>query len=93
MFGKKKEMELAMELLDGEGLSRISFAKAVLGKENIIPKDKDTCFRHATNYRYKKRTPKLIRANVRAALIRQHNKIWRPPGHKIEKVIEISVIT
>jgi hypothetical protein len=43
MFNKKiDDMEVAMELLRGKGLNRASFARVVLSKENIVPKDKDT---------------------------------------------------
>ena len=42
MLNGKTVWEVAIELLKGEGLSRTSFARVILNKENIIPKDKDT---------------------------------------------------
>ena len=41
------EAQIAMELLRGKGLNRASFARVILDKENVAPKDKDAtreCF-------------------------------------------------
>jgi hypothetical protein len=41
MFGKKvDEVQVAKDLLNGAGLNKTAFARGVLGKEDISPKDK-----------------------------------------------------
>ena len=41
MFNKEKVDKIAMELLHGKGYNRASFARLVLEKEEITPKDKN----------------------------------------------------